>query len=132
MNRPDVRSMLREFHDKYAPVPEDMHDVMATRRKLLADEVAELLEADADGDRAGVIKEAADVAYVLYGTAHCYGFDLDAAIAAVHESNMTKDMPATPGGKAIKGAGYREADLSAVPGLKEPVRNSGTTEMEAE
>ena len=48
------------------------------------------------------------------GTAHCYAFDLDAAVAAVHASNMTMDMPLTPGGKAVKGPGYREADLSSV------------------
>ncbi len=118
---PRPADLVREFHDKYAPVTEPAHDIHATRRQLLADEVQELLDADAAGDRAGTIKEAADVVYVLYGTAHTYGFDLDAAVAAVHASNMTKDQPLTPGGKAVKGPGYREADLSGIPGLERPI-----------
>lgn len=41
-------------------------------------------------NRANVIKEMADVMYVLYGFADRFNIDLDEAFSRVHESNMSK------------------------------------------
>ena len=57
--------------------------------------------------------------YVACGTAHCYGVDLDAVLGEVHASNMTELPPARPGGKAIKGPGYRPPDIERI------LRNAG-------
>jgi hypothetical protein len=46
------------------------------------------------------------------GTLTEQGIDVDAAVAAVHASNLTKD--AAGGGKAFKGPGYQEPDMDAV------------------
>lgn len=58
-------------------------------------------------------KELADEMYALYNEAESAGIDLDAAFAAVHESNMTKD-PMPGQGKVQKGPNYVAPDLSRV------------------
>ena len=112
--------MLREFHAKYAPVTEPpFGGVASTRWQLMASEALEYQEAEAEeaSDVPGIAKELGDIVYVAYGTALSYGIDLDVALRAVHASNMTKDMPLTLGGKAVKGPGYKPADMT------EAVRN---------
>jgi hypothetical protein len=54
--------------------------------------------------------------YVVYGTALSYEIDLNAVLAEVHASNMTKDAPLEPGGKAVKGPGYRPPDIAGILG----------------
>lgn len=68
-----------------------------------------------DADPANVAKELADVEYVLHGTAHYAGVNLDVATAEVHRSNMSKlgddGKPVLRGdGKVLKGPNYRPAD----------------------
>ena len=53
---------------------------------------------------------------VLYGDAVTLGFDLDAAIAAVMQANMTKG-PGVVNGKPVKGPGFRRANVAAAIGL---------------
>lgn len=110
----DIAALLREFHDKYAPVEEPRFGTAhMTRQALLAEEMQEYLIAELDGDIIKVADALGDIVYVCFGTALCYGIDLDAIIAEIHRSNMTKDQPLTPGGKAVKGAGYRPPDIEA-------------------
>lgn len=64
-------------------------------------------------------KELADLIYVTYGTAVALGIDLDAALTAVHASNMSKlgpdGKPITDvGGKVLKGPNYKAPDLTGV------------------
>lgn len=112
-----LASMLREGHARFgAPAPmQPTADVdpgyMADRDRWLRDEVNELAEAVADGDLEHIAKEGADVIYMAAGTLTAHGIDPDAAVAAVHASNVTKEPGGT--GKAIKGPGYREADMTA-------------------
>jgi predicted HAD superfamily Cof-like phosphohydrolase len=60
---------------------------------------------------------------VIYGTALAYGFDLDAVIAEVHRSNMTKlgedgkPIYRESDGKVLKSKSYVEADVAKVLGL---------------
>lgn len=61
------------------------------------------------------------VVYVAYGTALSYGIDLDAVLAEVHRSNMSKlGADGRPihreDGKAMKGPGYTPPDIAAVLG----------------
>jgi len=89
------------------PDPEDQ-----LRRRLLAEEYREYLDAADAKDTVAVADALADMVYVIYGTALHYGIDLDAVIAEVHRSNMTKT--GHDGGKAIKGPGYQPPDIAAV------------------
>ena len=104
--------MLREFHARYAPVARPASDeVRRTRQALLAEEYQEYEEAEARDDVVKIADALADIVYVAYGTALCYGIDLDAVLAEVHASNMTKDAPATAAGKPVKGSRYRPPDI---------------------
>lgn len=91
-------------------------------------------------DIAKVAKELADLAYVLAGTALETAIPLDAGVAEVHASNMTKlDANGHPitraDGKSLKSDLYREADMTAVlashvvpgPYTPEQIRSAWTT-----
>ncbi|QSB12634.1 GNAT family N-acetyltransferase [Natronosporangium hydrolyticum] len=120
--------LLREFHERF-----DLHrqdrpghpspQVAELRQRLIEEEVAELAEAvrlAADGaglDR--VAHELADVVYVAYGTALSYGIDLDAVLAEVHRSNLSKlgqdGRPVRrPDGKVLRGEQYEPPRVAAV------------------
>ncbi len=133
-------ALVAEFHRVFdlpvatspdaAAVPEQ---VAALRQRLLDEEVGELAAAVAARDVLAVAHELADVVYVAYGTALTYGIDLDAVLAEVHRSNLSKHPdagdPAGPAGrtaerrddgKVLKGAGYRRPDVAAALGLTGP------------
>lgn len=123
--------MLTEFHDAFREpgepvqtrprwdnVPRKLVDL---RRKLIRDETDEALEAlsEPELNLGHVAKELCDVLYVVYGTAVSFGIDLDAALAAVHESNMSKRGPDgeieyAESGKVLKGKWYREPNMDSV------------------
>jgi len=121
---------VHEFHEVYKirkAHPHDM-DSMSFRMCLIAEEFKEVLEAA--GFRAEVqvqksdeaiitshlLKELADLAYVIYGTAEALGWNLDEAVKRVHESNMSKlGADGKPiyreDGKVLKGPYYKEPYL---------------------
>jgi predicted HAD superfamily Cof-like phosphohydrolase len=107
-----------EFHRRFGlpartvPVDELPAAEVELRRRLLAEEFQEYLDAADTGDLVSVADALADMVYVIYGTALHYGIDLDAIIAEVHRSNMTKT--GHDGGKAVKGKGYQRPDIAAV------------------
>lgn len=82
------------------------------RNRLITEEVEELVEATTAGDVVGIADALADLVYVAYGTAYTYGINLDAVLAEVHASNMTKEPG--PTGKAVKGSGYRPPDVARI------------------
>ena len=64
-----------------------------------------------------LLKELADLRYVLEGAAVSFGLPIDAAFTEVHRSNMSKlDANGQPikddGGKVLKGPNYSPADLT--------------------
>lgn len=62
-----------------------------------------------------LLKELADVQYVLSGFAVTYGLPIEEAFRRVHESNMSKlegVMEVSSDGKVLKGANYQKPDLS--------------------
>lgn len=117
---PSVMAMVREFHSGLGddlPGSPRLQDAATRRlrREFLAEEAAEAVAADENGDLVGLAQELADVVYVAYGTAARYGIPLDAVLAEIHRANLTKEAhPA--GGKAIKGPTFRPADVAAVMG----------------
>lgn len=88
----------------------------AVRRAFLAEEYQECESAEDAGDRVEIADALADIVYVVYGTALSYEIVLNAVLAEMHASNMTKDAPLEPGGKAVKGPGYRPPDIAGILG----------------
>lgn len=114
-----------EFHRSYGlPISEvpTVHvgdGQAALRQSLVDEEVAELRRAVMDGDLVEIADALADIVYVVYGTAWVYGIDLDAVLAEVHSSNMTKlGADGRPirraDGKVLKGPDFRPPDIAAV------------------
>jgi predicted HAD superfamily Cof-like phosphohydrolase len=81
------------------------------------DQATNELYKDLDNKRAreNVLKEIADTVIVCYQYAAAAGWDLDAAITRVHESNMSKLVDGKPqrrsDGKILKGPNYKPPSL---------------------
>lgn len=122
--QPSPASLVREFHLAFGldarTVPTEVSPELAAHRgELLAEEAAEVAEVSVAGPLDRLAHELADVVYVAYGTALVHGVDLDAVIAEVHRSNMTKLGPdgrvaRRADGKVLKGDHYRAPDVSEV------------------
>jgi predicted HAD superfamily Cof-like phosphohydrolase len=111
--------MVKEFHEKYgAPVahrPTDLTPKDYLRRaRLIFTEAAEFIEAADRGDFVEMVDALADLLVVTYGTAVEMGVDLEPVFAEVHDSNMSKNGGKDPGGKILKGPGFRPPDIPAV------------------
>ncbi|WAZ24539.1 hypothetical protein STRCI_005970 [Streptomyces cinnabarinus] len=116
--------LVRAFHhafglDARSTPTEIPPEVAAHRGELLAEEAAEVAEVAVAGPLDRLAHELADVVYVAYGTALVHGIDLDAVIAEVHRSNMTKLGPdghvaRRADGKVLKGEHYRAPDVAEV------------------
>ena len=84
---------------------------------LISEEYKEVCEASADDKSENMLKELADLVYVVYGYAATYGWDLDEALRRVHWSNLSKlGLDGKPiknaQGKVIKGPNYQKPNLS--------------------
>ena len=104
----------------------------ALRQALLDEEVDELRAAVREGDVVGIADALADIVYIACGTAHAYGIDLDAVVAEVHRSNMTKlggdGLPVyRSDGKVLKGPAYEPPRLADVLGMGPPAPEAGGT-----
>ena len=120
--------LVGEFHRAFdvprrdAPTVDVPADEAVLRQALLDEEVDELREAVAAGDVVAIADALADVVYIACGTAHAYGIDLDAVLAEVHRSNMTKlGADGRPvrrhDGKVLKGPAYEPPRVAHVLGL---------------
>ncbi|MFI2436373.1 MazG nucleotide pyrophosphohydrolase domain-containing protein [Streptomyces sp. NPDC018693] len=116
--------MVREFHlafglDARSTPTQVPSELAAHRGELLAEEAAEVAEVSVSGPLDRLAHELADVVYVAYGTALVHGIDLDAVIAEIHRSNMTKLGPdgqvtRRADGKVLKGEHYEAPDVTGV------------------
>ncbi|MFF7101646.1 MazG nucleotide pyrophosphohydrolase domain-containing protein [Streptomyces nigra] len=116
--------LVREFHlafglDARTTPTEVAPELAAHRGELLAEEAAEVAEVAVTGPLDRLAHELADVVYVAYGTALVHGIDLDAVLAEIHRSNMTKLGPdgrvtRRADGKVLKGDHYEAPDVGAV------------------
>ena len=114
---------VREFHEVFKHPIQIRPNAEYTRlrRTLLREEwnelEVELIKTEDNGIiHANLIKEMADLQYVLSGLAVSYGIDLNKAVEIVHQSNMSKlGADGRPifrdDGKVQKGPNYREADV---------------------
>lgn len=129
----DREAMVEEFHRAFGhPVDAEWKDNLLILRATLVDEEAsELNDAIFDvinnpyeGCEEALLKEMADLQYVLSGMAVALGLDLEEATRRVHESNMSKlgeDGKPTyrADGKVLKGPNYKEPDLSDLVQMKD-------------
>jgi predicted HAD superfamily Cof-like phosphohydrolase len=114
---------VAEFHEVYGcPArTSPMLDVPEApmRLALIDEEVQELHDAIAAGDLIETADALADIAYVVYGAALTFGIDLDAVLAEVHRSNMSKlgddGRPIyREDGKILKGPSFSRPDIASV------------------
>lgn len=127
----DVQSAVTEFHRAFGlPVATrpDLDaapaDVRELRRRLLAEEFDEYIDAERADDLVEVADALADMVYVAFGTALTYGIDLNAVLAEVHRSNMSKlGSDGRPvhrdDGKVLKGPEFFPPDVAGTLGLPE-------------
>ena len=99
--------------------PEDK--VQTLRLDLIAEEFEELRAAMRAEDMVGVADALTDLLYVVYGTGHAFGIDLDSCFAEVHASNMSKlGEDGRPiyreDGKVLKGPNYFPPNLEFILG----------------
>lgn len=115
-----IQEKVRAFHEKFNlprrstpalfSIPPSERDL---RVRLLREEFEEYLDAE-ERDRTYDLADAlADMVYVIFGTAVTYGLDLEAVLAEVHRSNMSKTAP-EDGGKVIKGPDFFPPDIEGV------------------
>ena len=114
---------VKEFHTVFGIPKAHPSNYKATqfRIRLIEEEFNEVCDAAETlsrslEDRENLLKELADLAYVIYGTAEAFGWDLDEAVKRVHESNMSKlGADGKPiyrsDGKVLKGPNYKEPYL---------------------
>lgn len=122
---------VRQFHDVMGQEldVEFRTSLLELRERLLREEYIEvinevsvaLMELERDGfvsngTREALIKELADLKYVLNGFAATFGIDLDVAFNRVHESNMSKlgddGKPIRRlDGKVMKGPNYQPPSM---------------------
>lgn len=89
------------------------YDDRLMRGHLMMEELAESLNAMADGDEAALLDGLADLKYVTHGTAVAFDLPLEEAFEEVHASNMTKNVGGGPR-LSDKGQDYRPPNLLAV------------------
>ncbi|WP_251076003.1 MazG nucleotide pyrophosphohydrolase domain-containing protein [Streptomyces sp. ISL-12] len=116
--------LVRAFHHAFGldvrDTPSRVAPALAAHRgELLAEEATEVAEVSVEGPLDRLAHELADVVYVAYGTALVHGIDLDAVIAEIHRSNMTKLGPdgqvsRRADGKVLKGEHYEAPDVAGV------------------
>lgn len=86
---PDIEYSDADKVKEWAKDNEDQAKEMARlgdfRHKLISEEWEEVQKAVGPEE---MLKEMADLVYVIYGTAATFGLDLDTALERVHENNM--------------------------------------------
>lgn len=101
-----VRHRMRLIHEEYVETMAELQTLLNGR--LTYDEALEIM--------GRLLKEMADLRYVLDGTAVSMGLPYEDAYRAVHASNMSKRWPdgrfrTDQRGKVLKGPNYRPPDM---------------------
>lgn len=108
---------MRLIREEYAEVKHELERLLHVRTIEQRDEVFRSL-----------LKELADLRYVVEGAAVTFGLPLDEAYAEVHRSNMSKlGNDGKPiyreDGKVLKGPNYVEADMTKFIPIPEEVES---------
>jgi predicted HAD superfamily Cof-like phosphohydrolase len=115
----DVRDFHIAFGQKVGEYPQfpDEGDRLL-RKRLLAEEYEEYMNAEFDNDMVEIADALADLIYIACGTAVSYGIPLDDVFAEVHRSNMAKLVNGKPiyreDGKVLKPEGWTAPDVEGV------------------
>lgn len=107
--------LVQEFHDKFHCHEGQSFKKMAKARcDFMIEELIELREAIAHGDRVKILDALVDIDYFSNGNFIAFGFlkVKNSAFAEVHRSNMTKSFQKTRNGKVVKGKNYSPPDLT--------------------
>jgi len=130
--------MVREFHETYdCPIADEPTtgpaELALLRYDLIHEELAEFWRAIGqpivygrgdvrrvdEADLVEIADALGDIVYVAYGAALAFGIDLDAVLAEIHRSNMSK--LGTDGkpiyradGKVLKGPNYSPPNLAPI------------------
>jgi predicted HAD superfamily Cof-like phosphohydrolase len=120
-----IAAMVREFHETYG-IPIRNKPTMNIREiklriDILEEEWEEYVTACIQRDLVEVADALADMVYVIYGTALAHGIDLDAVLAEVHRSNMSKlGADGKPirrdDGKVMKGPAFSPPNIAGLLG----------------
>ena len=94
-------------------------EINKLRISLIEEELKELREAMNKKDLVEVADALTDILYVVYGTGHAFGIDLDKCFEEVQKSNMSKlDKDGKPiyneFGKVMKGPNYFKPVLKKI------------------
>ena len=100
-------------------LPIKLPQVSRLRVELIEEELQELRKALEDNDVIEVADALTDLLYVVYGSGHAFGIDLDQCFEEVHASNMSKlgedGQPIfREDGKVLKGPNYFKPMLQEV------------------
>jgi predicted HAD superfamily Cof-like phosphohydrolase len=90
------------------------YEIRTLRRKLIMEEVDELLDAISNNDLVGIADGIADAQIVIIGTALAYGIPTYEVFLEAHEANMSKNGPLNDFGKITKGDGYKQPNFGRV------------------
>jgi len=108
----DVALNRTDLAYRLSVVVEEMREMMVAAQRL-SDAMMQKRGPQTVKDRsAELLKEMADLAYTLDGTAATFGWDFDRAFELVHASNMTKTASRGPFEKWVKGPDYKPADVT--------------------
>lgn len=125
-----VADQVSEFHEAFGlavgTTPAFADDLRDLRVALLREEFEEYLAAEAGDDLVEVADALGDMVYVIFGTALTYGVDLNAVLAEIHRSNMSKlgedGKPVLrEDGKVVKGPYYFRPNLAHVLAGQKPM-----------
>lgn len=86
-------------------------DLRAARARLMVEELRELVEGLLARNDVAAADGAADLEYVVAGTAVAYGWPLERLVAEVHRSNMTKSVGQF---KPAKGPEWSPPDVQGI------------------
>lgn len=120
--------LVKEFHEKFNhPIAKEIinldeqngktQGLISLRMELINEEFSELENAFSDNNEIEMLDALCDMIYVIYGMALAFGWDINAAFAEVHRSNMSKlGSDGKPivrkDGKILKGPNYSPPNLA--------------------
>lgn len=119
----EVREVKNARHPISVKTIELRSELIAEEAQELFDELnpySQLYSSDSNvhvTNLARIAKELVDILYVVYGTGHALGLNLDVCFDEVHNSNLSKlDADGKPvyreDGKVMKGPNYRAPDMN--------------------
>lgn len=127
---PTHLEMVREFMDVYSQEVRTIPPLQGTnfpvlmpeywmRLDLINEEYSELEHSMINQDIVEIADALGDLLYVIYGTALSFGIPIDAVMAEIHRSNLSKlDEDGTvirrADGKVLKGPAYSPPNINMV------------------